>query len=147
MIEIKETCNQLLNNTFEKNLVIAHIALDSLLAVLPNETQEQKNISNWIIVGLCFNIISSDNEISQKETEFFNALMQTDYTSQNISEKLKMFNNETQSLIENIRDYKDDIRNNFLLLAMLFAIADGKIVDEELSVLEKINIGSQEEDK
>ena len=28
--------------------------------------------------------------------------MQTDYTSQTISEKLKMFNNETQSLIENI---------------------------------------------
>lgn len=146
MVNVKETCEQLLNNSIEKNLLLAHIALDSLLAVLPNETPEQKNISNWIIVGLCFNVISSDNEISEKETAFFNALMSTDYDSQTISDKLKLFNNETQSLIENIKDYKDDIRDNFLLLAILFTIADGKIADEELEVLEKINSGSHEED-
>lgn len=145
MKNIKETCDQLLQNPLDKNLFIARMALDSLLSVLPNETKEQRNMSNWIIVGLCFNIISSDNEIDQKEADFFNALMSTDYNPETIKSKLGLFQNETQSLIENIQDYKDDIRDNFLLLAILFTIADGKIAKEELAVLEKINSGSEEE--
>ena len=139
MKDIEKACKQLLNNSFDKNLVLGRIALDSLLAVSPNETSEQKNISNWIVVGLCFNIISSDNDISDGETKFFNALMSTNYDKHTIQEKLELFKDESQSLIENIKDYKENIRDNFLLLAILFTIADGKIADEELSILRKIN--------
>lgn len=139
MENINEKCNGLLQNSFESNLALGRIALDSLLSVMPNETDEQKNMSHWIIVGFCFAVIASDGEISEKETEFFNQLMSTNYDVKTIKEKLAFFDKESQSLIESVGDYKDSIKDNFLLLAMVFAAADGKITKEEIEILEKIN--------
>ncbi len=139
MKNIKETCSSLLSSTFETKLLYGNLALSSLLKVLPNESNEQKGMSNWIIVGFCFNIIASDGEISDKEVEYFNALMSTDYDKESIKTKLSFFQEESNELLDTITDYKEEIKDNFLMLAICFASSDGEISEEEISLLEKIN--------
>lgn len=139
MQNFEETYKRILDNSFETNLTIARIALDALLGVLPNETAEEKSISHWIIAGLCFNIIASDGQINENEVKFFNELMSANYDEKTIKDRMGAFQNESQSLFETIRDYKDEIKDNFLILAMCFAAVDGSITEEELSVLRQIN--------
>ena len=146
MENIRDLSEKLLQNSIENNLTLGRIILDSLLAVLPNESAEQCNVSNWLITGFCFKVIASDGKISDKEVEYFNKLMNVDYSKDTITEKMSYFKNELDNLIQTVSEYKDEIKNNFLTLAILFAVADGEIANEELEILNKINQGLGEED-
>ena len=143
MENIRDLCNKLLNNSKESNLALGRIVLDSLLSVLPNSNNEQCNVSNWLITGFCFKVIASDNEISDKEIEYFNDLMNVSYTKEIIIEKINYFKDDVEKLIQDINEYKEEIKNNFLTLAILFAVSDGKIADEEIKFLNKINLGEK----
>ena len=139
MENIRELCAKLLSNSKENNLMLGRIVLDSLLAVLPNDDKEQRNVSNWLITCFCFKVIASDGKISDEEVDYFNKLMNVSFTKDDIYKKIDFFKIEIDDLIKNISEYKDEIKNNFLTLAILFAASDGEISEKEIKLLDKIN--------
>ena len=135
MLNLKDFCQTVIQNSEESNIVLGQSLVSELLNVLPNETDQQKNMSKWIILSVCLRVINTDSIIKDKEVAFVNAILSTSLSKEFIQENVGKITNNSDLIFESISEYKEDIKEKFVRLMALFACCDGEISNEEYELI------------
>ena len=136
MSTFKESLNNLVQKDQNKNIVLGQIAFNQLLARMPGETEEESEISLWVLISSCFRVIDSNGKRSNEEISFLSKVLDYNFSSELIDKKLALFNKQTDMFLESLKSSDEATKNNFVSLAALICYADGSIDDDEVAYLE-----------
>ncbi len=137
MLSLEKTINKVLSNDEEKNLFLGQILFDRLGDIFPNENKEEKDLSKYLIYGLCLDVLSADGLSLDKEISYLNDITGVSFSKDEISEKFSNLTSQKKEILATLKEYKEEIYDDFLLLLILVAASDGEISPLEKEALQR----------
>ena len=135
MSYINRYCKKLKKLSFEEKEIKAKEIFNNLLEILPNNSEEDRKESTWLIFGTALSVVFSDNVLDPSEVNLINYILSEKYDESSIKKIVKKYESQIDFVISIFKFLKKGFKKMIINFCILFALADGEFSEEEQRVI------------